>query len=344
MADDSVRLADLARRLGGTEEEVEEAGPFLGPLCLDLATRPEGGVTPFAQVVEASRVPPATAARLWRALGFPDPAVTPTRLTTNEAMLLQIMAFISGELLGEDSITDVARVFGISTARAADALVDAFRIGYEVPQLEDAGRSYADVVDEYVEFTRAFLPDFLIGLGALVRRHIVGRAYQVWSPDEERATVTLDRVVGFADLVGYTARSTRATTIELAGVIDDFERGVADAVEARGGRIVKLIGDEAMFVVETPAAACALALDLVARFGDDLRVGMASGSVASIRGDYYGEVVNLASRLTATAEPGTVVVSEPLSRAVAPAVELEPIGPLALKGFPDPVPAFHLRP
>lgn len=332
----------MARTLGATDEEVEEAGPFVGPLCLDLATRPEGAVTPFDEVVEVAGIPPATATRLWRALGFPDPSATPTRLTPHEATVLQMMAFISGELLGEDRVADVARTIGASTARAAEALVAAFRIGYEVPQLQEAGRPYADVVGEYVEFTGAFLPEFLVGVGALVRRHIIGTAYQVWWPDEEGSAVTVDRAVGFADLVGYTARSMEATPGELTAVIDDFERGAAAVAAEHGGRIVKLIGDEAMFVAEDGVAACALALDLVARFGVEIRVGLAVGAVASIRGDYYGDVVNLAARLTAQAEPGSCLVAESIPTRAGDSFRFEPAGPFSLKGVGDAVGAFRL--
>ena len=74
-----------------------------------------------------------------------------------------------------------------------------------------------------------------------------------WSLDEEQAAVTRERTVGFADLVGYTS-STRALSLTgLAAMIAQFEARASDVVARFGGRLVKLIGDEAMFAVDEPA-------------------------------------------------------------------------------------------
>ena len=108
------------------------------------------------------------------------------------------------ELVGEDTALALARVAGSSAARLAEALSSAVRIGVEVPTLT-GGTPYSEVVAEYSNAGRDLLPVFLDALGAVFRRHLVLVSYQVWSPDEERAAVTLQRTVGFADLVGSTA-------------------------------------------------------------------------------------------------------------------------------------------
>ena len=58
-------------------------------------------------------------------------------------------------------------------------------------------------------------------------------------------------------------------------------------------------------------------------------------------GDYYGSVVNLAARLVALAEPGDVLVDASLAGPAAD--DAEPLGPVEVKGFTDPVTAFRLR-
>jgi adenylate cyclase len=88
-----------------------------------------------------------------------------------------------------------------------------------------------------------------------------------------------------------------------------------------GGRIVKTIGDEVMFITEQPAAAANIALRLAeASTQDDVlpdaRAGLAYGHVLSREGDYFGQVVNLASRLTELAYPRTVLVSSDLAAAL----------------------------
>ncbi len=81
-----------------------------------------------------------------------------------------------------------------------------------------------------------------------------------------------------------------------------------------GGRIIKTIGDEILYVADDPAAAAEIALLLTER-GEDpddpfpsVRAALAYGEVVSRLGDVFGPVVNIASRLTSLARPGTVLV------------------------------------
>lgn len=125
------------------------------------------------------------------------------------------------------------------------------------------------------------------------------------------------QIVGFADLVGFTALAQQVTDEELAEVVDQFERLAYDVVVAGGGRVVKMIGDEVMFLADNPVFAAEIALGLAEASRDaaelsDVRVGMAVGPVIEREGDAFGVTVNLASRATAIAYPGTVVVSPEL--------------------------------
>ena len=61
--------------------------------------------------------------------------------------------------------------------------------------------------------------------------------------------------VGFADMVGFTMLSQHLGDEELAAVVSRFEELAHDTVVALGGRVVKMIGDEAMFVVQTATSA-----------------------------------------------------------------------------------------
>jgi adenylate cyclase len=105
--------------------------------------------------------------------------------------------------------------------------------------------------------------------------------------------------------------------------------------------VVKLIGDEAMFVIQDPAQACDVALALIDTSPQPVRVGLAHGTVAGLYGDYYGETVNLAARLVAAAEPSTVAVSDSVRRLSGEeAFTFAALPPRQLKGFGDPV-VFH---
>ena len=120
--------------------------------------------------------------------------------------------------------------------------------------------------------------------------------------------------VGFADLVGFTAQTQQLDTSMLAEVVGRFETIAYDVVAEGGGRVVKTIGDEVMFVHDDLVAGCGTALELARRYREDealsdVRVGLAVGPVLERDGDVYGHTVNLASRIVSVAYPGSVVVS-----------------------------------
>ena len=128
---------------------------------------------------------------------------------------------------------------------------------------------------------------------------------------------------------------------ELAGFLRDFEGRAYDVVTGEGARVVKLIGDEVMFVASDPAAACRAASELMKGFGSEHelvvpRGGVAFGDVLVRGGDYYGPVVNLASRLVDEAVPQELLVTEELAL-VATGCTFEPAGRRMVKGFADPV-------
>ena len=128
--------------------------------------------------------------------------------------------------------------------------------------------------------------------------------------------------MGFLDLVGYTALSQELDADELSELVDRFEALTRDTVAELGGRVVKTIGDEVMYVAEDTAQAATIALRLTERTGTDevlplARAGLACGTVLARDGDYYGPVVNLAHRLVELARPGSVVTSEEVREALA---------------------------
>ena len=115
--------------------------------------------------------------------------------------------------------------------------------------------------------------------------------------------------VGFADMVGFTMLSQHLSDRELAAVVSRFEELAHDIVTSMGGRVVKMIGDEAMFVVSSAADAARIGLALAEAYADDdllsdVRVALAIGPVLVQDGDFYGPVVNLASRLVGDRQPG----------------------------------------
>ena len=120
--------------------------------------------------------------------------------------------------------------------------------------------------------------------------------------------------VAFADLVGFTRLGEEVPPEELgqlANRLADLARDVA----VPPVRFIKTIGDAVMFVCTDPAPLLDAVLKLVEITDGDndfprLRAGIASGSAVSRAGDWFGSPVNLASRVTAVARPGTVLAAE----------------------------------
>jgi adenylate cyclase len=334
-----LELIRYVMALGATVEEVA-ASSNLGELALDLNLRPRGPLT-IGKVIEPLHIEGATATRLLTALGMSTDPDEP--VTTEEAETIRLFVASTG-LLGEEAAVQLARVTGSAMAKVAETLVGAFRLRVELPRLE-SGVRYIDVVKEYSDITRSLLPAFVGSLDALLRQQILAVAERMWSTDEEHSTVTLWRTVGFVDLVGYTEVTGSLSARDLAAILIDFDERTARAVRRGNGQVIKMIGDEAMFVTEDPADACQIALDLVAAFDEHhtppVRVGVATGEMVSVFGDLYGPDVNLAARLVTVAEPKTVLVSQ-RTHDSTPGFLFDALPARPLKGFPDPITPFRL--
>jgi len=115
--------------------------------------------------------------------------------------------------------------------------------------------------------------------------------------------------------------------------------------------VVKSIGDAVMLVSPRPAPLLHAVLDLLAaaealRGFPPLRVGVAHGRAVPRHGDWFGPAVNLASRLTDRARPGSVLVTNEVRDALgddAAAFAFSAAGFKQLKGLPRPVATLRVR-
>ena len=161
------------------------------------------------------------------------------------------------------------------------------------------------------------------------------------------ATRTL--TVVFTDLSNYTASVGRSDREALRHLIADHEQTVIPVMEARGGRIVKNLGDSYMSLFEAASDAAQACLELVTTLNTDnvfsIRAAMATGDVETIDGDAFGEAVNLAARILAKAPRGEVWLSS-TTRMCMNQTELawEHVGGFVLKGIAGRVPVYRLVP
>jgi adenylate cyclase len=248
----------------------------------------------------------------------------------------------------QEEILRNARTIGMATARVAEANRELV-----IRNLTSPGDTERDVADRLVQTAEFLLPlgsEFLVyafqaNLLEQVKRDVIGAA------DLEAGEIggVVDRTVCFADLVEFTSLGEEIAPEELGEVVGRFEE-LATRVVTAPVRLVKSIGDAVMLVSPEAGPLVATALDLVAAAaaeGDDfpiLRAGIATGPTLPQSGDYYGRSVNLASRVTGIARPGSVLVDTPTREAAGEEdFEYSFAGERRLKGIDARTKLFRVR-
>ena len=342
-AADRLSLLRLALHHGATVEEIRTAidGSRLHALAAERVILDRAPRLTLADAARDAGVDLPFAVRVWRAHGFVVPAADAPVCTDADVDVLAFYAVLRSGV-GEDAAVSQARVSGAALSRAADASIQMVRTDVEAP-MRQAGTSDTDLATRFVELASTLVPRIYPTFEAIHRRHLVeaARRYSLWGASPTLMSTT-EAVIGFADLVGYTALNQQLTTHELGTLIDTFEQRVLDAVARPGARLVKVIGDEAMFVAGTADDAAGVARDLLAAAElPTMRVGVAAGTLLARDGDLFGPVVNRAARLEQLAEPGQALCDAATAHELGP-TRAPALGARALAGFDEPVEVFVL--
>ncbi|MDP9102281.1 MAG: adenylate/guanylate cyclase domain-containing protein [Actinomycetota bacterium] len=290
-------------------------------------------------------VPADEVLRIWRALGLPDPVGASLSLPDVEALRTVIDV---GRVLGPDAAAGLSRVLGALMARLAEAESAAMRIGLREVQLGVTGSEL--VTAQAYSHVAALVPRIGALLDVAHRHHLHVARRHVEAMD---AAASLDGAlrcgVGFADLSGFTRLAQQASLGSLSQILTRFEETASDEVHARGGRVVKFLGDAVMFVAPQPSQLIDIAWQLTVHpraleAGIAVRAGLSYGSVLMQDGDYFGPPVNLAARLVAVAEAGQVLVADGLESALGEDWETTALPAQLLRGLDEPVVPYAVRP
>jgi adenylate cyclase len=291
-----------AQNTTGTSEE--------DPLALRLEALILGAerrYSPF-QAARSAGVSMELASRFWRAMGFADIGQAKALTEADVLALRRLAGLVEAGLLSEAMAVQVARSTGQTTARLAEWQIDSFLEGLTEPP--EPGMTRTEVTYPLIELLLPELQEFLVYVWRRQLAAATGRVIQT-ADDEEMVDRRL--CVAFADLVGFTRLTRRLEEEELGELVEAFETTAADLVAAHGGRLVKTLGDEVLYVADDAGVAADIALRLIETLSHDetmpeLRVGMAFGTVTTRMGDVFGTTVNLASRLTSIAPRDAVLV------------------------------------
>jgi adenylate cyclase len=155
----------------------------------------------------------------------------------------------------------------------------------------------------------------------------------------------------FLDITGYTRLTQERGDEAAATLAGTLSRVVQRASVQHGGRAVKWLGDGVMFYFPNPGPGVVAALDMVDGVADaglpPAHVGLHAGPIIFQEGDYYGQTVNIASRIAEYARPGEVLVSQAVvdtaGESDALGATFTQIGPVELKGVDGAMGLFAAR-
>jgi adenylate cyclase len=263
-----------------------------------------------ADVEQRSSVDRDRAVRWWRAMGFPEVDEDVVGFGESDVAMARRL----GELIDEAGVLRLARLMGASFSRIAEAQLNSVE-----PEVVAAFLGGGEVTEAVSSARLAALEQAMLYVW---RRHLLAAlGHRMEAPPD------VEQAVGFADITAFTKLTKRLSAAELAEVVDHFESQAFDVVSSYGGRVVKLIGDEVMFVCGDLADAARIGLDLIDEVASGerpvkLHCGIAFGATVDVGGDVFGSTVNLASRLTTLAKPGTVVVPRDVAKRLADVPDL----------------------
>ena len=301
----------------------EEIRNTVAPMLLAMRRQigDDGHYVSAREIAEQHRMDLALLQRVQRAIGLarvddPDAAVF-TRADAEAAAGLQRFVDLG---LDPDDLVLASRVLADGLADAAEVMRHAALGAVLTPgatELETAQRSAALLEQAAPLLGPAVADLLLVQLRQLMETEAVTAS--------ERAAGTplpgaRQIAVAFADLVGFTRLGETVPPEQLERLANRLA-DLGHEVAVPPVRMIKTIGDAVMLVCPEPAPLVGAVLRLVrlADADDDLlrlRAGVAAGPAVGRAGDWFGSPVNLASRVTGVARPGSVLVTEEVRDAI----------------------------
>jgi adenylate cyclase len=300
-----------------------------------------------AEVAELSGVNLEFLVAVRRAMGLPipdadEPAYTEMELESSRNIHVARSAGISDE-----EILDLLRVLGRGLAQAADTLR-----ALPLKLVLRPGMSESELANQYAYAVSQLYPL----LDPLLRNVLV---LQLRHNTQVEVISALERSGGqlpgsrevsvcFADLVGFTRLGEEVPPDELGRLAARLEALALNVTEPPV-RLVKTIGDAAMLASAEPEPLLDVALNLIDAADSEgeefpqLRAGVALGPALLRAGDWFGRPVNLASRITSIARPGSLLAEREVREAAPERYAWSFAGERRLRGVREPVQLFRAR-
>jgi adenylate cyclase len=298
----SVTFEELGARTGVPVDlliVIREAIGSAVPRPTDLVREIELGIVPLIEGQLASGYPPDTVERFLRTMGESVRRFTLAAADDFRTHVIQPAA--------ERTVADVSRAAVAAMERMSAATDQAILAVYHAQQ---AHAWTANILDDFER--------------SLSKAGVVDR-------------IGRPPAMCFLDLTGYTRFTAERGDKAAAELAETLRRLVQRTSVEHGGRPVKWLGDGVMLHFRDPGPAVVAALEMIDGIATaglpPAHVGLHAGPVLFQDGDYYGQTVNVASRIADYARPGEVLVSQEVVDAAGDvAVSFAPVGPVELKG------------
>jgi adenylate cyclase len=337
LAQDGVPLSELRRTsASGTLMYLAADAVIVGPERYTAA-----------EVAERAGIEESFLVAARRAMGLPIPEPDEPAYTDAELEAAQMINVARRAGISDDEQLDLLRVLGRGLAQAAESLR-----ALPLKLVLEPGITEAELSRQYASAAAALYPLVNPLVSSLLALHLRHATQSTVVSELERSGGQLpdshEVAICFADLVGFTRLGEEIPPTDLGRLAVQLET-LASEVAEPPVKLVKTIGDAAMLASPEPEHLLGAALGLVeaadAQGGDfpQLRAGAAIGQALLRAGDWYGAPVNLASRITSIARPGSVLAARELRERAGDAYSWSFAGERRLRGIREPVRVFRAR-
>jgi adenylate cyclase len=282
-----------------------------------------------------------------RAMGLPIPESDEADYSEDELEAARRIHIAREAGISDEEALELLRVLSRGLSQAADSLR-----AFPLKLVLEPGMSEAELAGRYAEAAAQLYPlvdPMLSNVLALHLRHAT-QTEVISAMERSGGQLPGSREVAvcFADLVGFTRLGEEVPPDELGRLAARLEV-LATEVTEPPVRLVKTIGDAAMLASAEPESLLDAALNLIDAAdseGEDfpqLRAGAAIGLALPRAGDWFGRPVNLASRITSIARPGSVLAEREVRESAPEAYGWSYAGERRLRGVREPVSLFRAR-
>ena len=265
-----------------------------------------------AEIAEGAGIELEFLVRLLQALGAPIPEDAERLYTDQDLEAAKRARLFMDAGLPEEGVLETSRIIGISMASLADANRDMVGEVFTEPGINER-----ELAMRYAAAAKTMPPLLGDTLLHAYRIHLREAIRQAMVTEAEVAQGSLqgsdDVTIAFADLVGFTSLG-ESMEIEEIGEMTGRLFELASEAARPPVRLVKMIGDAAMFSSREPVPLMDAVVGLVDAAGTEempsLKAGVATGPALGRGGDWYGRPVNLAARITNVARPDSVLADQ----------------------------------